>query len=981
MDSRGYQWHDPRQPQTPSYYSQRPPSQSDYPHRPNTRDGYHSNNRPPPMPGTQGDMYHPNLDPRAGHWAQSGPREGYPVSSPPHRPDLQPAYMSTPLSRPGYHTEKPLGRSHSRQGYDYPSQNYPARDPREDYGYYDYGYQRGQHQYRDAERWNPINPHQDYWNQGPYQDRRYEQERIHDIYSEPHPDRYNEHAGSYQYDYNSEKNHSGGHAEETGGDHGELPLYGSGCLADAKASGLSSSGYELSQYIDSTDQSHHPPQNHWSPVQTESAVIPALSAPLKFPLPHVRVSFCPGGQLVRVSPNLPSQGEPALIEIHSLEVILVDTQEQEEMRAFPGPLVREDLHKVDAITFSQHRADACWKEESLRDKPSAALLWNLLVLLCRQNGRIVGSDIAELLMKDSKNPGHCEEGTGSLIDLTEETTPLGNSTDMPDLLTGETTRSAESPAQALHKYTTLLLAGRKKEALEAAMRSGLWGHALFLASKMDNRAYTTVLNRFTGSLAVSDPLQTLFQLLSGRIPAVATCCGDEKWGDWRPHLSVILSNQTGDPGLNQKALITTGDTLAAKGLTDAAHFCYLMGRVHFGVYTVQSEKLVLLGSNHSLPFLKFARTSAIQRTEVFEYCQQLGKPTFCIPSFQVYKLIYACRLLDYGLASQAFHYCEVIGNAILKLDACSEVLLGELIKLAERLKLSDPQVHESPEEQQTIEPDWLKQLRVRHRQLQMGDDSYTEKYQQPVPRTSIQHTENGPTTGQIINKEEFPLPTVASELQGQWPAVFYPPNPLPVTSELQTYQPSLPQESTAPPQTVIEQGQSIPAVPPQAEGQAYPFQFTTDHTPQHLAQGSGMEGFPMETESAYGMNSIPGDYTSKEEESQSEFSQPKPADQEGEEEQAKIQTDKGSRFGWFGWFRSKPENHPQNQASNKEELNETDPVVKQPNSTSAPPPTMIQAPTLSAGGNPFSRKAGKKNALHDSRPVPGIGPPTLTKGP
>ncbi|RXM29754.1 hypothetical protein EOD39_8519 [Acipenser ruthenus] len=51
-----------------------------------------------------------------------------------------------------------------------------------------------------------------------------------------------------------------------------LPLYGSDCLADAKASGLSSSGYELSQYIDSTDQSHHPPQNHWSPVQTGSGM-------------------------------------------------------------------------------------------------------------------------------------------------------------------------------------------------------------------------------------------------------------------------------------------------------------------------------------------------------------------------------------------------------------------------------------------------------------------------------------------------------------------------------------------------------------------------------------------------------------------------------------------------------------------------------------------------------------------------------------
>lgn len=35
----------------------------------------------------------------------------------------------------------------------------------------------------------------------------------------------------------------------------------------------------------------------------------------------------------------------------------------------------------------------------------------------------------------------------------------------------------------------------RQEALESAMGSGLWGHALFLASKMDNRSYTTVLNR------------------------------------------------------------------------------------------------------------------------------------------------------------------------------------------------------------------------------------------------------------------------------------------------------------------------------------------------------------------------------------------------------------------------------------------------------------------------------------------------------
>lgn len=37
---------------------------------------------------------------------------------------------------------------------------------------------------------------------------------------------------------------------------------------------------------------------------------------------------------------------------------------------------------------------------------------------------------------------------------------------------------------------------------------------------------------------------------------------------------------------------------ASKGLLDAAHFCYLMAQVGFGVYTKKTTKLVLIGSNH-----------------------------------------------------------------------------------------------------------------------------------------------------------------------------------------------------------------------------------------------------------------------------------------------------------------------------------------------------------------------------------------------
>lgn len=54
------------------------------------------------------------------------------------------------------------------------------------------------------------------------------------------------------------------------------------------------------------------------------------------------------------------------------------------------------------------------------------------------------------------------------------------------------------------------------------MRHGLWGHALFLASKLDKRTYANVMMRFANGLTLNDPLQTLYQLLSGKMPAAVT---------------------------------------------------------------------------------------------------------------------------------------------------------------------------------------------------------------------------------------------------------------------------------------------------------------------------------------------------------------------------------------------------------------------------------------------------------------------------
>uniref|UniRef100_A0A3Q1HZ22 Protein transport protein sec16 n=1 Tax=Anabas testudineus TaxID=64144 RepID=A0A3Q1HZ22_ANATE len=493
----------------------------------------------------------------------------------------------------------------------------------------------------------------------------------------------------------------------------EVSSYHLGTLESSKLSGLSSSSYELSQYINGAEHGDPAPQ----PGHTHNAG----KSPLKYSIPHAVVSFGPAGQLIRVTPGLSTQENTSKLEIHSLEVILSETQEQLEMRNFPGPLTREDLHKVDAIEFAHQKTGACMRDDTLHDKNSAALLWNLLILLCRQNAQIVGSDMAELLMQGSQADGSWESDAPTLIDFSESMAPA----EAPprrgdDLLTGNwSSFSSENSQKALQSYTQLLLAGRKKEALESAMTSGLWGHAFFLASKMDNRSYTTVLNRFTGQLTASDPLQTLFQLLSGRIPAVATCCGNEKWGDWRPHLAVMLSNETGDPAVQQKAIITMGDTLASRGLVHAAHVCYLTASVPFGVFTNKAERLVLVGSSHRQPFQYFAINSAIQCTELYEYCQTLGGKHFSIPSFQVYKFIYASRLLDCGLPSQAFHYCEVVGQAILRQREPFVVLTGEVIKLADRLRHSEGEFSEGGVSGAEREPDWLKQLRDRHHALQV----------------------------------------------------------------------------------------------------------------------------------------------------------------------------------------------------------------------------------------------------------------------
>lgn len=769
----------------------------------------------------------------------------------------------------------------------------------------------------------------------------------------------------------------------TGTQKNEPPLADESNLLQQHESGLTSSAYELSQYIGDASELYNPmAPAAWSPVQAENVSAARPKEPMKFYIPHVPVSFGPGGQLVYVSPSSPRDGQTALVELHSMEIILNYSEEQEELRTFSGPLIREDVHKVDIMTFCQQKAAQSRKSETQRSRDSA-LLWQLLVLLCRQNGSMVGSDIAELLMQDCKKLEKYKRQppVANLINLTDEDWPVLSS-GTPNLLTGEVPPSVETPAQIVEKFTKLLYYGRKKEALEWAMKNHLWGHALFLASKMDPRTYSWVMSGFTSTLASNDPLQTLFQFMSGRIPQAATCCGDKQWGDWRPHLAVILSNQGGDLELHQRAIITMGDTLAGKGLVEAAHFCYLVAHVPFGHYTVKTDHLALLGSSHSQEFLKFATTEAIQRTEIFEYCQMLGRPQSFIPSFQVYKLLYASRLADYGLVSQALHYCEAIGTALLSQEESDHpVLLVELIKLAEKLKLSDPLVVERRRGDRDLEPDWLVKLRRRCKELThkvTGDaadphsaHSDTSGARETAESTFYHDLSGHPSDSEALGDGSALWPT----LEQMGPAQPSPQQPF-------LYQPgSHPAEGSVGQMGVPVPLYSVAGTSGSLAEVVTPGVGTWEETQQMhpppventVSQGSFQHPDGQKVVSKPQEPLIPRSRNTSESSTSSVKEEEEESSDEADKKSSQNPTQKGklgdvkentksSGFGWFSWFRSKPTNN----ASSSGEDSSDSPNSEETSRASSPPEagpglslTSLPAPQSLPGTSTLSGATGE----------------------
>ncbi|XP_039586293.1 protein transport protein Sec16B isoform X1 [Passer montanus] len=865
------------------------------------------------------------------------------------------------------------GQPHSRQGYEDPHWQYPAAGNRDGYPY-------------QSHQWQPWQDDRDL-RQGESYGKSYRDQHYYRGYhpnlatGPPGQDRTQTYS-SYEDSYTSTARREGTGEGALSSDSGEAggwskePLGQPSLLLQYHESGLSSSSHELSQYIrDGADDYNPVLPESWNVGQAgePSVSTPTPAVPLKFPQLHTALCFGAGGHLVLVCPHQPAEGQLPRVQLHSLEAILHGTEELKELQAFPGPLAREDLHKVDVMTFCQQKISTGCDLSTQRGRDSS-LLWKLLILLCRQNGSMVGSDTAELLMQDCRRQDKYkrQEPAASLMGLADDEW-ASRQPGALDLITGEVPPVVETQAQIVEKFTKLLYYGRKKDALVWAMRNQLWGHALFLSSKMDPRTYSWVLTGFTSTLATNDPLQTLFQLMSGRIPQAALCCGDATWGDWRPHLAVMLSNKVGDTELNHRAIVTMGDTLASKGAVEAAHFCYLMADIPFGYFGAKADRMALLGSSHRQAFSQFARTEAIQRMEILEYCRQLRQPESFLLPFQVYKLLYASRLADHGLPAQALQYCELVGAALLRHGpAAHPALARQVLRLAERLKLCDPLLLEIPEQEQALEPDWLEQLRACCREWEVEDDLPPEvaPAQLELPCAVLPTADEEPGN-EIPQSESYQYdpwfePVPSQGLSSQEDVSLRSPAPAqvvasPLPSAGRDLQPPVPgQETRAPPGGGFAEPPPQPVLPAGEAGEPWG---------ARLSPGEVQPALPTEQEE------LPGRIRTVSETSTVSLGDSQPsvdsADEdtaEGQAEPMKPEEDKSSGFRWFGWFRSKPTKETSPKAES--ETGSDSSTSGSQERTSPSPPI---AP-LAAGTNPLAQPLSRNPGGMQGESAFGVGP-------
>ena len=146
--------------------------------------------------------------------------------------------------------------------------------------------------------------------------------------------------------------------------------------------------------LDQTDAS----VNYEDPHLTAQRLTPA-----KFATAHIKASIT-SGKLVKILPHYPLDGQAPTVELCNLETLLNNDEDYQELKRFPGPLVKGTTHKKTIIEYCESKIKEANHSADIVDRESYVLMWELLILLIRQNGvgsletivlRVIGSEICK----------------------------------------------------------------------------------------------------------------------------------------------------------------------------------------------------------------------------------------------------------------------------------------------------------------------------------------------------------------------------------------------------------------------------------------------------------------------------------------------------------------------------------------------------------------------------------------------------------
>ncbi|KAL3497493.1 hypothetical protein ACH5RR_040225 [Cinchona calisaya] len=372
-------------------------------------------------------------------------------------------------------------------------------------------------------------------------------------------------------------------------------------------------------------------------------------------------------------------------------------------QSLPGPLTGgsggiKELNKwIDERIVNSDSPDLDYRKgDALR------LLLSLLKIACQHYGKFRSPFGADTVSKESDIP---EAAVAKLFASAKRNdTQFSGYGSIPHCLQ-KLPSEGQMQATAVD-VQSLLVSGRKKEALQCAQEGQLWGPALVLAAQLGDQFYVeTVKQMALRQLLPGSPLRTLCLLIAGQpadvfstdasanssVPGAANIAQQRtQFGtnsmldDWEENLAVITANRTKDDEL---VLIHLGDCLwKEKSDVVAAHICYLVAETNFEQYS-DTARLCLVGADHWKFPRTYASPEAIQRTEIYEYSKVLGNSQFVLLTFQPYKLAYAHMLAEVGRISDALKYCQAVLKS-LKTGRAPEVeTLRQLVSsLEERIR-------------------------------------------------------------------------------------------------------------------------------------------------------------------------------------------------------------------------------------------------------------------------------------------------------